>query len=180
MRFVPLAIPDVLSVESDPAGDARGWFARLWCAEEFAARGIDFRPCQISQSHNADAGTLRGLHFQRPPHAETKLVRCLSGRAWDVAVDLREGSPTRFAHVAVELAAGTQRAVLIPKGFAHGFLTLEPGTELLYMTDHPWTKDAEGAVRWDDPALAIDWPKVPSVISERDRAHPLLREGAGA
>jgi dTDP-4-dehydrorhamnose 3,5-epimerase len=176
MRFTRLSLPNVVLVEAEPAGDARGWFARLWCEAEFEAAGIDFRPSQISQSMNAEAGTLRGLHFQHVPHAEAKLVRCLHGRAWDVAVDLREGSPTRHAHVAVELAADTHRAVLIPKGFAHGFLTLEPGTELLYMTDHPWTKGAEGGLRWDDPALAIPWPGAPAVISERDRAHPLIGE----
>ncbi|MBK0398910.1 dTDP-4-dehydrorhamnose 3,5-epimerase [Limibaculum sp. M0105] len=177
MRLIPQAIPDVLLVEGEPAGDARGWFARLWCAETFAAAGVDFRPSQISQSMNAEAGTLRGLHFQHAPHAEAKLVRCLRGRAWDVAVDLREDSPTRHRWVGVELSPGGRRAVLIPRGFAHGFITLEPGTELLYITDHPWTPGAEGGLRWDDPALAIDWPAEPRVLSDRDRGHPLI--GAG-
>ncbi|MCL5777375.1 dTDP-4-dehydrorhamnose 3,5-epimerase [Limibaculum sp. FT325] len=174
MRVLPQSIPDVAVVETDAAGDARGWFARLWCAETFATAGIDFRPCQISQSMNAEAGTLRGLHFQHPPHAEAKLVRCLRGRVWDVAVDLRAGSPTRLRWVGVELSGENRRAVLIPKGFAHGFLTLEPGSELLYITDHPWTPGAEGGLRWDDPTLGIDWPAEPRILSERDRRHPLI------
>ncbi|MEM1382237.1 MAG: dTDP-4-dehydrorhamnose 3,5-epimerase [Pseudomonadota bacterium] len=173
MRLTPLAIPDVLLIDTDPAGDRRGWFARLYCAETFAAAGVDFAPSQISQSFNAAAGTLRGMHFQRSPHAEAKLVRCLRGRAFDVALDLRPDSPTCGQWCAVELDAKVRNAVLIPRGFAHGFMTLEDETELLYITDYPWTKGAEGGVRWDDPAFAIAWPRTPAVLSDRDRGHPL-------
>lgn len=173
MKVTPLAIPEVRRLDTEPVGDARGWFARLFCAPTLAEAGIDFRPCQISQSHNAQAGTLRGLHFQHPPHAEAKLVRCLTGRVWDVAVDIRPGSPTEGEWCALELSAQARNAVLIPKGFAHGFITLEDASELLYITDHPWTPRAEGGLRWDDPALGIAWPVAPTVISERDRGHPL-------
>jgi dTDP-4-dehydrorhamnose 3,5-epimerase len=169
MRLRPAAIPEVILVETDPVADARGRFARLLCTESLAAAGHPFAPVQVSLSHNSRAGTLRGLHFQHAPHAETKLVQALRGRAFDVALDLRPG--TGFGRwCAAELVPG--RAVLIPKGFAHGFLTLEDDTELLYATDHAWTQAAEGGVRWNDPAFAIGWPGTPAVISARDAAHP--------
>jgi len=177
MKFHPQAIPEVTLVAPEPAGDARGWFARLYCPEEFAAAGLDFRPYQISQSYNAARATLRGLHFQHPPDAEAKLVHCLAGAVWDVAVDIRPDSPTRHQWVGLELSAANRHAVLIPKGFAHGFVTLAPDSQLLYITDHPWTRSAEGGLRWDDPALAIHWPVAPEIVSERDRSHPLI--GAG-
>jgi dTDP-4-dehydrorhamnose 3,5-epimerase len=173
MRLVPAAIPEVVVVETGTVADERGWFTRLLCTGTLAAAGHPFVPVQVSLSHNTRAGTLRGMHFQRAPHAETKLVQALRGRAFDVALDLRPG-PGFGRWCAVELVPG--RAVLIPKGFAHGFLTLEDGTELLYATDHPWTKAAEGGVRWNDPAFAIAWPAPPALISARDAGH---RDWAG-
>ena len=169
MRVRPAAIPEVTIVETDPVADDRGRFARLLCTERLAAAGHPFVPVQVSLSHNSRAGTLRGMHFQRAPHAETKLVQALHGRAFDVALDLRPG-PGFGRWCAVELVPG--RAVLIPRGFAHGFLTLEDDTELLYATDHPWTKAAEGGVRWNDPAFGIAWPAAPAVLSTRDAGHP--------
>lgn len=170
-RISRAALPDVAVIEHDRAGDARGFFARLICVETLAAAGLPFRPVQISRSVNRVAGTLRGLHFQNPPHAETKLVQALRGRAWDVALDLRPGSPTQGRWCATELTGENGRAVLIPPGFAHGFVTLEDDTELLYATDVAWAPGAEGGVRWDDPAFAIDWPIAPRVLSPRDAGH---------
>lgn len=172
MRVTRAALPDVAVIETDRATDDRGFFARLVCAPGLAAAGLPFRPVQVSRSFNARAGTLRGLHFQRPPHAETKLVQALRGAVWDVAVDLRPDSPAQGRWVAVELTGDNGRAVLIPPGFAHGFVTLTDDAELLYATDAPWTPGAEGGARWDDPAFAVDWPRPPAVISARDAAWP--------
>ena len=173
MKLTPLGIPEVIAVESPVTGDARGSFARLYFDGAFRQAGVDFTPRQISHSVNRQRGTLRGVHFQHPPHAETKLVRCLSGCVWDVALDLRQDSPSFGKWCATELRPETGRSILIPRGFGHGFITLEDNSALLYMTDHPWTPDAEGGARWDDPAFAINWPIEPTVLSERDRSHPL-------
>jgi dTDP-4-dehydrorhamnose 3,5-epimerase len=178
MRVTRAAIADVAVIEAPRAEDERGFFARLLCLDTLAAAGLPFRPVQISRSFNRRAGTLRGMHFQRPPHAETKLVQALRGRAWDVALDLRPGSPTEGRWCAVELSGENGRAVLIPPGFAHGFVTLEDETELLYATDAAWTPGAEGGVRWDDPAFAIAWPAAPALLSARDAAWPDWRPSA--
>jgi dTDP-4-dehydrorhamnose 3,5-epimerase len=172
MRISRADIPDVAIVEADRFEDERGFFTRLICAETLAAAGLPFRPVQVSRSFNRRAGTLRGMHFQHPPHAETKLVQALRGAVWDVALDLRPGSPTQGRWCAVELTGDNGRAALIPPGFAHGFVTLTDDAELLYATDVPWTPGAEGGVRWNDPAFAIAWPREPAVISARDAAHP--------
>ncbi|MEM9098849.1 MAG: dTDP-4-dehydrorhamnose 3,5-epimerase family protein [Pseudomonadota bacterium] len=177
MKFSAQFIEGVALIEATPAGDNRGWFARHFCPEEFAAAGVNFAPCQISQSFNAQQGTLRGLHYQIPPHAEAKLVRCLRGAVWDVGVDLRLESPTRHKWFGAELTEENKRAILWPKGIAHGFITLAADTELLYITDYPWTREAEGGVRWDDPALGIEWPLTPSVLSDRDQSHSLINDG---
>jgi len=176
MRKIETNIQGVLIIETDVAGDDRGWFARHFDLAWFAAPGPGdgFRPNQISQSSNARRGTLRGLHFQRAPHAEAKLVRCLKGAVFDVAVDLRSESPTFRQWVGVHLDDRNRHAIMIPKGFAHGFITLEDDTDLLYITDHPWTKAAEGGLMWDDPKIGIEWPLQPSSISERDRSHGYL------
>ncbi|MEO1773993.1 MAG: dTDP-4-dehydrorhamnose 3,5-epimerase [Pseudomonadota bacterium] len=174
MKFLPTALPGVVIVEAEPAGDARGWFARHFCPEEFTAAGLGFTPYQISQSFNAATHTLRGLHFQRGEAAEAKLVRCLSGTVFDVAVDIRPDSPTRYAWTGATLSSSNGQALLIPRGFAHGFITLEADTSLLYMTDAPYTPSAEGGLRWDDPRLAIDWPARPAVLSPRDQSFALI------
>lgn len=175
MRFEELPLQGAFLVHWEPLRDERGFFARTWCEEEFAARGLEARTVQVNLSHNVRRGTLRGLHYQAAPHAEAKVVTCLRGALWDVVVDLREGSPTRRRWHAVELRAGAPRSLYVPKGFAHGFQTLEDDTLLLYqMSDFYHPASARG-VRWDDPSLAIPWPQVPPPeISERDRAHPLL------
>jgi dTDP-4-dehydrorhamnose 3,5-epimerase len=158
-------------VEPEPVADERGWFARLFSTDEFERHGLNATISQVSVSHNTKAGTLRGLHYQRAPHEEAKLIRCIRGRVFDVAVDLASRRWT-----AVELSAANGLAFYIPDGFAHGFLTLEPDSELLYEISVPYAPEASAGVRWDDPSLAIDWPMTGELtVSERDRALPLLR-----
>lgn len=176
MIFRPTPIAGLIEVLAEKHTDARGFFARLWCADDFAAAGYGFRPTQISASFNAAAMTLRGLHWQADPHGETKLVRAVRGRAWDVAVDLRPGA-TRHRWFATILDAAEHNALLIPPGFAHGFLTLTAETELLYAIDTPHAPAAARGARFDDPAFAIAWPHPPAVIAARDLAFPPI--GAG-
>lgn len=171
MRFTETQIAGVVVVDIAPASDERGLFARLHCPEEFAAAGHPFAPAQTSLSRNAAAFTLRGMHYQAAPHAETKLVRVTRGRAFDVAVDLRPDSPTHRRWVAVELSAHNARAVLIPEGVAHGFLTLEPETDVVYQIAPRYEPGHGRGVRWNDPAFAIAWPAEPKVISPRDAAY---------
>jgi dTDP-4-dehydrorhamnose 3,5-epimerase len=171
MIFRPTPLPGLVEVECEPHRDARGAFSRAFCADEFRAAGIDFLPVQANLSTNHAAFTLRGLHFQRAPHAEAKLVRAVQGRAFDVAVDLRPG-PTCGRWHGVELSAGRMNAVFIPEGFAHGFLTLEPETTLLYQMAPAHVSGHAAGIRWDDPALAIAWPAAPQVISDADRSLP--------
>jgi len=177
MRFAATEIPGVVLVEAEPRTDERGAFARLHCPAEFAAAGFPFVPAQTSLSRNPHAGTLRGLHYQPAPHAETKLVRCVRGRIFDVAVDLRPQSPTHRRWTAAELSAENARALLVPEGVAHGFLTLEPDTDVLYQIAPMYAPGHEAGVRWDDPAFGIAWPAPPRVISPRDAAYPEYRGG---
>lgn len=179
MRFLPTEIAGVLVVEIEPHSDERGAFARLQCPEEFAAAGHAFPPVQTSLSRNPQVGTLRGMHYQRPPHAETKLVRCVRGRIFDVAVDLRPDSPTHRRWTAAELSADNARALFIPQGVAHGFITLEAGSDVLYQIAPAYTPGHEAGVRWDDPGFAIAWPMAPALISPRDATYPDYGTGAG-
>lgn len=172
MRFEPTPIPGVVIVELEPHADDRGFFARAHCPEEFAAAGHPFVPVQSSLSRNHAARTLRGMHYQPAPHGEAKLVRVVRGRIHDVALDLRPGSATFGRWTAAELSADNGRALLIPEGVAHGFLTLEPDSDLFYMIDRMFEPGHGRAVRWDDPAFAIDWPAVPDMISPADAAIP--------
>ena len=173
MKFTALALPGVVEIGIEPETDARGFFARLFDAEAFAAQGLPTHFAQHSLSHNERAGTLRGLHYQagRP---EAKLVRCVAGRAFDVIVDLRRSLPTYGQWCSVELAAGRGNAVFIPAGCAHGFQTLTEGTELMYCIDVPYDAQGAAGIRWDDPSLAIDWPLADPILSARDRALPCL------
>jgi len=168
MRFVATDIPGVVVVESDPHRDGRGAFARLYCPKEFAAAGIPFTPTQINLSTNPQAGTLRGLHFQDPPFAEAKLVRAMRGRAFDVAVDLRPESPTFRRWTSVVLDAAAMNAIFIPEGCAHGFLTLEADTDILYQMGRDFEPGHARGYRYDDPAFGIAWPSEPRVIGEAD------------
>ena len=172
MRFVETGLEGARFVELEVHRDERGAFARTWCAEEFAAAGIDLGLVQCNISHNPAAGTLRGLHFQRPPHGEPKLVQCVRGRIFDVAVDLRRSSPSFGKWAGAELSADSDRLFYIPAGCAHGFLTLEPDSDVLYYMGAPFVSGAGAGVRWDDPAFAIAWPGVPQLISDRDAHYP--------
>jgi dTDP-4-dehydrorhamnose 3,5-epimerase len=170
--FEPTAIEGAILVELDRHVDERGFFARSWCAQEFAAAGLSNGLVQCSVSWNERRRTLRGMHWQAVPHGEAKLVRCTRGAIVDVVVDLRPGSGTYLDHVAVELDQENRRAFFIPAGLAHGFLTLVDGTEVFYQMDAVQVPDAARGARWDDPAFAISWPATPAVISERDRSYP--------
>lgn len=172
MRFSPTAIEGVVVVDIEPAMDERGAFARLHCPEEFAAAGHPFVPAQTSLSRNTRALTLRGMHFEASPHEEAKLVRVTRGRIFDVAVDLRPDSPTHRAWTGAELSADNGRALLVGRGMAHGFITLEDDTDVLYQIDRIFEPGHGRGVRWDDPAFGIAWPAAPKVISQRDAAYP--------
>lgn len=172
MRFTPTPIAGVMIVDIEPHEDERGAFARLHCPDEFAAAGHPFAPAQTSLSRNPAAGTLRGMHYQPAPYGEVKLVRAVRGRIFDVALDLRTDSPTCRQWTAAELSADDGRALLIPQGVAHGFLTLEPDTDVLYQIDPAFRPGHEAGVRWDDPAFAIAWPATPTLISARDSSYP--------
>lgn len=174
MRFLPTRLEGAFLVELEPHLDERGGFARLWDGAFFAERGLEPGLAQVSLSWNPRAGTLRGLHFQLPPHEEAKLVRCVRGAIFDVIVDLRSGSPTYLAWEGFELTAANRRQLYVPKGFAHGFETLEPDSEVLYFISTPYAPAAARGLRWDDPAVGIAWPSPPSVLSERDRNWPAL------
>lgn len=172
MRFTPLPLSGAYVIDLEPHLDERGFFARTFDADEFAAHGLVGTFVQISHSLSHMAGTLRGLHYQKAPHAETKLVRCLRGALWDVILDLRPSSPTFGEIHHADLTADNRRAIYVPKGFAHGSITLAEDTELMYMVDEPYTPSHEAGVRWNDPSFHIPWPKQPALISERDRAFP--------
>lgn len=171
MIFQEAALKGVFIVEMEKHADARGFFARTFCPDEFARAGIPFQPAQSSVSHNTAARTLRGMHYQAAPFAETKLVRVTRGAAFDVVVDLRADSPTFRQWTGVELTAENGRAIFIPEGFAHGFLTLGPDTDVLYQIAPRFTPGHDRGVRWNDPAFGIEWPSEPAVISERDAGY---------
>jgi len=173
--FTELPLPGAFLIEPEPHADERGFFGRVWCAREFATRGLEIDFVQSSISFNKRRGTLRGLHYQEPPHAERELVRCTQGAAFDVIVDLRPGLPTYKQWHGLELTSDNRHAVFIPEGMAHGFQSLSDDTELLYVISTYYEPAAARGVRWNDPALAIAWPlSPPSVISEKDQRLPLL------
>lgn len=174
MRFEKTPLPGAWVIELEPIGDERGWFARTFDAAEFLQRGMNPAVVQCNASFNARRGTLRGMHYQAEPHGESKLVRCVRGAIFDVAVDLRAGSPTFRSWHGVELTAENRLAFYIPAGLAHGFQTLSDDAEVLYQMGDPYVPDAARGVRFDDPALAIDWPAPDGerTVSERDRSFP--------
>lgn len=176
MQFEPLAIAGAFRVASKPMGDERGWFARAFCQRELADHGVDFQVRQINRSFNQKAGTVRGFHFQFPPHAENKLLRCVDGALMDVLVDLRPESPTFLQKEMVELRAEDHQAVLIPERCCHAMQTLRDATEILYQVSAFYAPEAECGLRWNDPQLAIAWPLELSEISAKDAAWPLLSE----
>jgi dTDP-4-dehydrorhamnose 3,5-epimerase len=180
MNVEQTALPGVLILTPRRFGDARGWFSEVWNAQTLAAKGVTTTFIQDNHSFSRDAGTVRGLHFQSPPHAQVKLVRCGRGRVFDVAVDIRKGSPSYGQWTGVELSAENGRQLYIPVGFLHGFATLEADCELLYKCSDVYAPDCDGAVRFDDPDLGIDWGTDPAkaVLSDKDRAAPLFRNFA--
>jgi dTDP-4-dehydrorhamnose 3,5-epimerase len=159
-------------VEIERMEDDRGFFARTWCQREFEKHGLDSRLVQCNLSYNRSKGTLRGMHYQAPPYAEAKLVRCTAGAVYDVIVDLRPGSKSFRQWVGVELTADNRRALFIPEGLAHGFLTLADQTEVFYQMSEFYTPEGARGVRWNDLAFGIQWPAAVAVISPRDAAYP--------
>lgn len=180
MQIEPTTLPGVLLVMPRRHADARGWFAETWNAARMAEAGLDLPWVQDNHSYSAARGTLRGLHYQATPRAQDKLIRCTAGAILDVAVDIRAGSPTYARWVAVELSATNGQQLFVPKGFLHGFLTLTDGAEVQYKCSNLYSAAQDGAVRWDDPAIGIDWQMgggmTAPILSEKDARAPLLAE----
>lgn len=172
MLFHPTPLPGAFVIELEPHHDERGFFARTFCQEEFRAHGLDPCVAQSNVSFNRRRGTLRGLHLQRAPHEEDRLVRCTAGAIFDVIVDVRDGSSTRGRWFAITLSAKERNQLYVPKGFAHGFLTLEDDVEVSYQMSVPYVPQSTAGYRYDDPTLAIEWPFPPVVVSQRDQDLP--------
>jgi len=178
MQIEPTSLPEVLILTPRRFGDARGWFSETWNAARMAEAGLDLPWVQDNHSFSAAKGTVRGLHYQSPPRAQDKLVRCTRGAILDVAVDFRAGSPTFAKWVAVELSAGNGRQLLVPKGYLHGFVTLTDDTEVQYKCTDLYSPEHDGAVRWDDPAIGVDWGTAAPNLSDKDAKAPLLADVA--
>jgi dTDP-4-dehydrorhamnose 3,5-epimerase len=172
--FIPTPLAGLLVVQRKPIADERGTLERLFCANEFAGEEIQLSIVQTNRTLTARKGTVRGMHFQYPPHAETKLVSCLKGKVFDVAIDLRRGSPTFLRWHAEELSSENHKSLLIPAGFAHGLQTLDDASELLYFHSAAYVADAEGGIHPSDPRIGITWPLPVAEMSARDRGHPAL------
>jgi dTDP-4-dehydrorhamnose 3,5-epimerase len=171
MLLSTTAIPGAFLVDLRPHADPRGFFARVFCCREWADAGLVTAFAQINTSYSCAKGTLRGLHYQIPPRAETKVVRCINGAIWDVLLDLRPVSPTFGQYFGVELSAQNRRMVYCPKGVAHGFITLTEGAEVIYLVDEFYSPECERGIRWNDPRFSIEWPITPTVVSDKDRGH---------
>ena len=163
-------------IDLEPRVDDRGFFARYFCQNEFEKQGLNSTWVQINNSLSIEAGTVRGLHYQRPPQTEVKLVRCLQGAIWDVIVDLRNDSMTFGKWFGAELTAQNRTMMYVPKGFAHGFISLEPNSEILYLVSATYAQESEGTLLWNDETVAIQWPISPKCISEKDAKAPKLAE----
>ena len=174
MIIKPTTIDGLFIIHFQAIGDSRGWFARTYCKKEFEKIGFKKEWVQFNHSFTSKKGTLRGMHYQLPPYSEAKLIRCISGAVYDVSLDLRKDSPTFLKWFGVELSAENKKMILIPEGFAHGFLTLAEDSELIYNHSEFYTPDSEGAVRYDDPLVNIHWPLEVLNISEKDSKHPYL------
>ena len=175
LNFQPTAINGLFVVQTASHMDFRGAFARLYCEHELSSLIGNRRILQVNYSRSATIGAVRGLHYQHQPHAEMKLVRCLKGRVWDVAVDLRHNSPTFLSWHAEELTPTNARMMVIPEGFAHGFQVLDSNSELLYLHTAFYTPGSEAGLRYDDPSLAIHWPLAVTDLSARDASHPTIK-----
>lgn len=174
MRFEPTALAGAYLIHLEPRVDERGLFARAFCAQEFAGQGLETSYVQSNISSNARAGTVRGLHFQRAPDAEVKLVRCVKGAIYDVVVDMRAGSPTYLRSFGAELSDANGLMMYVPKDFAHGYQALSDGASVFYMVTAFYAPQAEGGLRFDDPRLAIKWPRPVTDVSDKDARWPLL------
>ncbi len=174
MRFIPTELEGAFVIELELIEDDRGFFARSWCAAEFESRKLDSRLVQCNVSFNRTRGTLRGMHYQKPPHEEVKLVRCTSGAIYDVIVDIRTDSPTCRKWVGVELTADNHRMLYVPRGFAHGFQTLTDDSEVFYQMSEAYHPASASGFRYDDPTVNVDWPVACAIVSDKDQALPLL------
>jgi dTDP-4-dehydrorhamnose 3,5-epimerase len=171
MIFTPTPLAGAYLIDLERKGDDRGFFARAYCEREFEQHGLVKHFCQVNNSLSATAGTLRGLHYQLAPKAETKLVRCIRGALYDLILDLRDGSATFGQSFGAELTAENRRMMYVPKGFAHGFMTLCPDTEAFYFVDEFYSPEHERGVRYNDPKFNLKWPLVPTTISDKDQSH---------
>ena len=172
MKFTETPLQGAFVIELEQRGDDRGFFARFFCEREYQQHGLNHDIVQINTSLSKIKGTLRGMHYQLAPRAEDKIIRCLRGTLFDVIVDLRPESPTFLRHFAIELTSENRTMLYVPKGFAHGFITLEPDTEAFYLVTEYYAPDRERGLRYNDPKLGIPWPLEPVVISDKDKAHP--------
>ena len=172
MIFQQTPLEGAFLIDLETHGDDRGFFARAFCRREFTAQGLIGDFVQVNMSASARRGTLRGMHYQLPPHAETKLLRCLRGEVWDVILDLRRDSTTFGRSYGVALSDSNRRAIYVPKGFAHGFMSLTDQVEVLYFVDEYYAPEHERGIRWNDAAFGIEWPIELEVISDKDRGHP--------
>ena len=175
MIFHPQSLAGAVVIDLERIEDERGFFARTWSPDEFAAQGLNPALSQCSLAQNRIAGTLRGMHFQAAPHEEAKLVRCTAGAIFDVIIDLRDGSPSRTRWIGVELSAWNRRMLYVPEGFAHGYQALTDDSEVLYLVTAFYAPEHEAAIRWNDPLFGIRWPLEDVVLSPKDAAHPDFR-----
>ncbi|MBS1738527.1 MAG: dTDP-4-dehydrorhamnose 3,5-epimerase [Bacteroidetes bacterium] len=174
MIFNSTFLEGLYTIELSPIMDERGWFSRTYCKKEFENIGFREEWVQFNHSYTKQCGTFRGMHYQMPPHSEAKLIRCISGAVYDVAIDIRKGSPTFLQWFGTNLSAENKKMILIPKGFAHGFQALANDSELLYHHTDFYTPSSEGAIRYDDPMVNIKWPLEIRNVSEKDSNHPYL------
>ena len=172
MKFSETPLKGAWTIDLEPRGDERGFFARAFCQNEFAEHGLKRDIVQANLSYNPKRATLRGMHYQIPPHAEVKIVRCTRGAIYDVIIDLRAGSPTQFEWFGVELSADNRTALYVPEGFAHGYQSLTEESEVFYLVTEFYAPGSERGIRWDDPRFGIRWPLPDPVLSPKDAAHP--------
>jgi dTDP-4-dehydrorhamnose 3,5-epimerase len=172
MKFIETELPGLFKIELEKRGDDRGFFARFFCVNEYKEQGLDSNVVQMNNSFTGDELTLRGMHYQLPPHAETRIVRCLKGKLFDMSLDLRPDSPTFGKSFGTELTPENRTMMYVPKGFAHGFMTMEPDTEMLYLVTEFYAPEKERVIRWNDPKFDMKWPKDPKHLSEKDENAP--------
>lgn len=172
MQFNKLPLQGAYLITLDPIGDERGFFSRLFCSQDFEDLGLESKIFQVNDSYSSSKGTLRGMHYQLTPKQETKLVRCILGEIYDVILDIRPSSPTFGKWFGAELTAENRQMMYVPKGFAHGFLTLTDKSEVIYFVSEEYSTEHERGIRWDDQAFSIKWPFTPLVVSDKDRKHP--------